>query len=355
MFTIMGFLVVLGVIIFVHEFGHYFAAISLGVKVEEFSIGFGKQIFGRRDSKGTWWRVRCFPLGGFVKMYGDKNTYSENDQKAIAAMSEDQKRKSFACKGAFSRALIIVAGPLANYLLAILIFTLLYLTSGVIVKQPAFVGSVAVDSPAYNAGLKEGDEIIKVGDIDVQDFFELRSIIASHQSESLKIYVKRGKDIINFSVKPELSESGRIVIGIKPDENKMERLSLGIGSSIARACIDVYGMTYNMTSGIIRMITSRSGASEMGGVISIAKESGRAMQEGSILIFIAFMSVNIGFMNLLPIPVLDGGRIVLIALESVFGGSLYKKLEHGLYLLGLIFVIFLIVISTLNDIKGLFL
>ncbi|MBP7190589.1 MAG: site-2 protease family protein [Rickettsiaceae bacterium] len=355
MFTLIGFLIVLGVIVFVHEYGHYFAAISLGVKVEEFSIGFGKQIFGRKDSRGTWWRVRIFPLGGFVKMYGDKDAYSRADEDAIAVMSKQEREKSFACKSAISRAVIIAAGPIANYILAIIIFTGLYLSAGKIVKQPAFVGEVFKNSPAYNAGIEKGDEIIRAMSFEVQDFFQLRSIIASHTSESIEMDVRRGSKILHFSIKPEISEDGRMIIGVRPDESKIERSKLGLVASFGAACADVYNITFNMVEGVARMVTSVSGAKQVGGVIAIAKESGRAMQHGSVLLFIAFMSVNIGFMNLLPIPVLDGGRLVLIALERLCSKSSYKKLERWLYIAGVVMVIFLIVISTLNDIKGLFL
>lgn len=349
--SIAGFLIVISVIIFIHEFGHYYTARICGVKVLEFSFGFGRVLFARVDKLGTSWTIRAFPLGGFVKMYGDRNATSLPDQMVIDSMTEKQKKQAFATQSILKRAFIIAAGPIANFVLAVVIFSGLYFVFGQIEVRP-IVGQVLPSSPAYIAGINQGDLILKVGPSKIKDFHDLRSVFLSFPNKELDIEVQRKGEIVNLKITPIL-KNNRGFVGIAPDLNETRKINIGPIDSILLALSDTYVTTITILGSIGDMLFNQEDVDNIGGVISVAKESGNALSQGSLLFFIAFLSINIGLMNLLPVPILDGGHLLFLLYEGVMGKKITGKLELSAYFIGGVVIIFLIVISTLNDIKSL--
>lgn len=346
-----SFIIVLGVIIFIHEFGHYYAARKCGVRVEEFSLGFGKVLWGRKDKAGTYWKIRAIPLGGFVKMYGDKNAASMTDQEFVDSMNAAQKKEAFSTQPLLNKAFIVGSGPLANFLLAVVIFASLYFVYGKIEIDPV-VGSVMSSSPAEVAGIKAGDVIIKLGDLQIKAFTDLRQVVLLSPNQELSMEIQRGGEVISLKVTP-MPKDQIGFIGVSPDLDKVKHVSVGVFDSILLAVRDTYVTSVAILDSIYDMIFGSRSTEHIGGIVSVAKESGRALSQGSLLLFIAFVSINIGLMNLLPIPILDGGHLLFLLYEAVVGKKMTSKIESIAYLIGMALIIFLVVISTLNDIKSL--
>lgn len=346
-----GFIIVLGVIIFIHEFGHYYAARKCGVRVEEFSLGFGRVIWGRKDKAGTYWKIRAIPLGGFVKMYGDKNAASITDQGLIDSMTAAQKKEAFSTQSILNKAFIVVAGPIANFLLAMVIFAGAYFVYGRVEIEPV-VGSVMLSSPASVAGIKAGDVIVKIDNIEVKAFTDLRKVVLRSPNQELSMEIQRDKEIISLKITPMLKDQIGF-IGIAPDQSKIKNINVGVIDSMLLAVRDTYVTSASILDSIYDMFFGSRSTEHIGGVVSVAKESGKALNQGSLLLFIAFVSINIGLMNLLPIPILDGGHLLFLLYEAVVGKKVTSKVESGAYFIGAAVIIFLVVISTLNDIKSL--
>ncbi|MES2214706.1 MAG: RIP metalloprotease RseP [Pseudomonadota bacterium] len=344
MLSLIGFIIVLGVIVFIHEFGHYYAAIRCGVKVETFSIGFGKKLWSRIDSKGTEWQVCAVPFGGFIKMEGDRSSNVSS-----------RHPSSFQKQNLAKRLIIVAAGPLANFLLAITILAGFYYQNGV-KAEPAIISEVIAESPAGAAKLQMGDKILKVDGIDISNFSEFRQIIASHPDQSLTLLLQRGEDIVSLKITPQLSKEQTGFIGVKAS-TIATRTELGILASISLATHDVLRTSHIILKALGQIVTGTRSMDQIGGALSIAKESGKSMEEGSasLLLFIAFISINIGLMNLIPLPLLDGGYILLMLFEAAIARRISEKVERIYYKLGLGSLIFLVVISTSNDIKSLLL
>jgi regulator of sigma E protease len=339
--SLIAFIIVLSVIVFVHEFGHYYAAIKCGVRVEIFSIGFGKVLCSYFDARGTKWQVCGVPLGGFVKMYGERG----------ANVFENQSL-SFQAQSLYKRILIVIAGPMANYLLAITILTGFYYTFGLQFTQ-AVVANVEKDSPAYHAGLQVDDKILAVGDIHISSFAELKQVIASHPNQLLVLSLERRNKLISLNITPKLSDENMGFIGVvAPKDSQI--IDLDMLDSIAQSCGDVVMISRLVLKSLWEIITGTRSIKQIGGMISVAHESGKSIKEGpaELLLFIAFISINIGLINLIPIPMLDGGYLLLMIYEALVGRKITIQAERIYYKLGVLSIIFLVVISTSNDIKS---
>ena len=349
--TVISFVIVIGIVVFVHEFGHYYAAIKCGVKVENFSLGFGKVIWSRSDSRGTQWQLRIIPIGGFVKMYGDQNVFSQQDNNlAHNIVTEDTY--SFHGQSILKRAIIVAAGPMANYIFATLAFALVYYVIGVADAIPV-IGSVIDDTPAFYSGLKVGDEILEVDGNKVTQFNDIRSIISLKANQKITLLVNRTDKLVDIEVVPALSPQGVGVIGIMPQA--IERRSISILESIKLSVFDALYISKLTCVAIWEMISGSRSSEQLGGVISIARESSQSMSNGvaDFVLFLAFISINIGMMNLLPLPVIDGGHLVLLAYEAISKQPASATFQRAYYQIGVVIIIFLIIISTLNDIKSL--
>ncbi len=365
-YYVVPFLVILGVLVFVHEFGHFIVARAFGIKVDEFSIGFGKKLFGIVDKKGTMWKICAIPLGGYVKMFGDENAASANSGKA-KKLSAAQKKVAFEFKHPFKKLLVVLAGPLFNYVFAALVFAGVFFFVGR-VYVPSTVGCVMEGSPAFEAGILAGDKIISVDGNNVNTFDELRNEVALSVGEITKVEVDRAGKIISFDVPlRELvdpssnnadKEVKRKMLGVvSVDKTLTDMKKLGFLSALKEGVVESYDVTVLTLRGVGQMITGQRSGEDVGGIIRIAELSGEVSKNKSMadfLMFMALLSVNLGLINLFPIPVLDGGHIVIYAIETITRKKVGDKLKEMLAKFGFAIIMALLIFATYNDIARFF-
>tara|TARA_Y100000590_G_scaffold155209_1_gene178405 strand:+ start:1717 stop:2823 length:1107 start_codon:yes stop_codon:yes gene_type:complete len=365
---IIPFLILITVVVFIHEYGHYYFAKKFGVGVTDFSIGFGKEIFGWNDKSGTRWKICWLPLGGYVKFFGDRNVFSQSEQEEIInKYDEEDRNKLFILKPLYQRSLIVAAGPLANFVLAIIIFSLIYMLSG---KDftPAIIDEVQKDSPAYNAGFQKNDKIISIDNKKVQSILEVSTFINASSSENIKFEVLRNNEEITIMVQPILIEAKdtlgnqvkKRIIGIKlsPINNQLQKKTLGPSQSVYYSIKEVWFVTVTSLKYVGKMITGSGDSSQLGGPIRIAKITGQVAEYGLVPFFsiMAYISISLGLINLFPIPMLDGGHLMFYFFERILGRPLSQKTQEGFFRIGLFLLISLMFFVTFNDLKeiGLF-
>ena len=362
---ILPFIVLILIVVFIHEYGHYYFARKYGVGVTDFSIGFGKEIFGWNDKSGTRWKICWIPLGGYVKFFGDRNVYSQTDHDEILRKYDKiDQQKLFTLKPLYQRALIVFGGPLANFLLAIVIFFLIYTFIG---KDftPAVINEVQKNSPAMIGGLKEGDVILEIDENKVQSIMDVSKFITMSTDDFVSFKVKRSYDeiILNIQPKKVLGEDNlgnkinKRIVGIKlgPYNNEINHVKLGPAQSLLHAINEVYYVSISSLKYIGGMIIGKADTSQLGGPIRIAKISGQVADLG-LLAFIsmmAYISISLGLVNLFPIPMLDGGHLMFYAIEKVLGRPLSQKTQEGFFRIGMFLLITLMFFTTFNDLKDL--
>ena len=365
---ILPFIALIVVVVFIHEYGHYYFAKRFGVGVTDFSIGFGKEIFGWNDKSGTRWKVCVIPLGGYVKFFGDRNVYSQADNdKIIKEYSKKDQDKLFVLKPLYQRALIVFGGPLANFLLAILIFSSVYMFVG---KDftPAVINEVQKDSPAMIAGVKENDIIVSIDGNEVTSIMEVSKFIMMSTDKFINFTVNRYDQDLIFRVKPNIVEGednlgnkiSKRMVGIKLGayNNEVNHVKLGPAKALFYAVNEVYYVSTSSLKYIGSMLTGKGDSSQLGGPIRIAKISGQVAEFG-ILPFIslmAYISISLGLINLFPIPMLDGGHLMFYGIEKVLGRPLSQKTQEGFFRIGMFLLLSLMFFTTFNDLKdvGLF-
>ena len=365
---ILPFIALIVVVVFIHEYGHYYFAKRYGVGVTDFSIGFGKEMFGWNDKSGTRWKVCAIPLGGYVKFFGDRNVYSQADnEKIINEFSKEDQDKLFVLKPLYQRALIVFGGPLANFLLAILIFFSVYMFVG---KDftPAVINEVQKDSPAMIAGLKDNDIVVSIDDNKVKSIMEVSKFIMMSTDEFINFTVNRSNQDLTFRVKPNVIKSedelgnkiNKRMVGIKLGayNNEVNHVKLGPTKALFYAVNEVYYVSISSLKYIGSMLTGNGDSSQLGGPIRIAKISGQVAEFG-ILPFIslmAYISISLGLINLFPIPMLDGGHLMFYGIEKVLGHPLSQKTQEGFFRIGMFLLLSLMFFTTFNDLKdiGLF-
>ena len=365
---IIPFLVLILVVVFIHEYGHYYFAKRYGVGVTDFSIGFGKEMFGWNDKSGTRWKVCVIPLGGYVKFFGDRNVYSQADnEKIIKEYSKEDQDKLFVLKPLYQRALIVFGGPLANFLLAILIFFSVDTFAG---KDftPAVINEVQKNSPAMVAGLKDNDIVVSIDGNEVTSIMEVSKYIMMSTDEFINFTVNRYDQNLTFRVKPNIVEGednlgnkiSKRMIGIKLGayNNEVNHVKLGPTKALFYAVNEVYYVSTSSLKYIGSMLTGNGDTSQLGGPIRIAKISGQVAEFG-ILPFIslmAYISISLGLINLFPIPMLDGGHLMFYGIEKVLGRPLSQKTQEGFFRIGMFLLLSLMFFTTFNDLKdvGLF-
>jgi len=365
---ILPFVALIVVVVFIHEYGHYYFAKRYGVGVTDFSIGFGKEMFGWNDKSGTRWKVCVVPLGGYVKFFGDRNVYSQADNdKIIKEYSKEDQDKLFVLKPLYQRALIVFGGPLANFLLAILIFFSVYTFAG---KDftPAVINEVQKDSPAMVAGLKDNDIVVSIDGNEVTSIMEVSKYIMMSTDEFINFTVNRYDQNLTFRVKPNIVEGednlgnkiSKRMIGIKLGayNNEVNHVKLGPTKALFYAVNEVYYVSTSSLKYIGSMLTGNGDTSQLGGPIRIAKISGQVAEFG-ILPFIslmAYISISLGLINLFPIPMLDGGHLMFYGIEKVLGRPLSQKTQEGFFRIGMFLLLSLMFFTTFNDLKdvGLF-
>ena len=365
---ILPFIALIVVVVFIHEYGHYYFAKRFGVGITDFSIGFGKELFGWNDKSGTRWKICIIPLGGYVKFFGDRNVYSQADnEKIIKEYSKEDQDKLFVLKPLYQRALIVFGGPLANFLLAILIFFSVYTFAG---KDftPAVINEVQKDSPAMVAGLKDNDIIVSIDGSKVKSIMEVSKFIMMSTDEFINFTVNRYDQDLIFKVKPNLVEGEdnlgnkitKRMVGIKLGayNNEVNHVKLGPAKALFYAANEVYYVSISSLKYIGSMIFGSGDSSQLGGPIRIAKISGQVAEFG-ILPFIslmAYISISLGLINLFPVPMLDGGHLMFYGIEKVLGRPLSQKVQEGFFRIGMFLLLSLMFFTTFNDLKdvGLF-
>jgi regulator of sigma E protease len=358
---VVPFLFVLTIVVFFHELGHFMMARWCGIKVVVFSIGFGPEIAGFYDRYGTRWKISAIPLGGYVKFFGDDNAASTPDHAAAAAMSEAEKKDSFIFQPIRSRAAVVAAGPIANFILAITIFAVIFMTIG---KQSttARVDTVQPGSAAQTAGFKPGDLVLAINGEKIESFSDMQRIVSISAGEPLTIEVDRGGVQVALKAVPQLKE-------LKDNFGNVHRLGvLGISRSMApgdiktekagpvRAVVMGAQETWFVVDRTMAYITGvfvgREAADQLGGPIRIAQVSGQVATAGFGALFhlTAVLSISIGLLNLFPIPLLDGGHLLFYAIEAIRGRPLSERAQELGFRIGLAIVVMLMIFATFNDI-----
>ena len=359
------FLILIMIVVFVHEYGHYYFAKRYGVGITDFSIGFGREIFGWNDKSGTRWKICWIPLGGYVKFFGDRNVFSQTEQQEVVdKYSEEDKNKLFILKPLYQRSLIVAAGPLANFVLAILIFTMINLFVGKDMT-PAIIAEVQKDSPAFVSGFKKNDKILLIDNKKVESILQVSTFINTSTSEIIEFKILRNDQEFFLSVKPNLvlSEDAlgnsvkKRMIGIKLSllNNEYQKQPLGPSKAIYYSIKEVWFVTVTSLNYLGKIIIGSGDSSQLGGPIKIAKITGQVAEHGIIpfLSIMAYISISLGLINLFPIPMLDGGHLMFYFFEKVLGRPLSQKIQEGSFRIGLLLLFSLMFFVTFNDLKDL--
>jgi len=354
------FLLVLTLVVFIHELGHFLIARWCGVVVKAFSIGFGPEIFGFYDKHGTRWRFAWIPLGGYVKFMDDDNAASMPSPEALERMTPEERRSSFHTKPVWQRASVVAAGPIANFLLAIAIYAGLNMAVGIRV-MPAYVEKVVPDSPAAKAGFEPGDKIVAIDAAPVESFDDLQRIVAPNAGRELTFKVERNGETIDVKVTPAMDEQRdpfgrnfkRGLIGIQRSNapEKWQTYTVGPIDAVARGVQETWSNISQTVAGLGDMISGRQSAEQMGGPILMAEVTAKVAGLGiePLLRWIALISANIGFLNLLPIPVLDGGHLLFYGVEAIRRKPLSDRFQQVGFQIGLAFIIALMIFVNFND------
>jgi len=355
-YNIVQFLFVLTVLVYVHEWGHYWVARRNNVRVEVFSIGFGPEIFGWTNDAGTRWKISAIPLGGYVKMLGQSDLPEDGENAEI--INDEDKPYSFQHKTLAQRSAIVFAGPLANFILAVVLFTGLIIAVGT-PKHYAGVGNVQKNSAAAEAGFKIGDRIIEINGKNVTWFSDLVRIVSDSPGASLEITVVRDKIERILTAIPKTStrsdKNGNAIeigiLGIRFDPKQVEHEHHPPWTATWMGVQQTAALTNNLLSYLGEMLTGQRGAEELGGPLRIAQLTGQMARSGfdDLIFFMAALSVNLGLINLFPIPLLDGGHLMYFAAEAVRGRPLGPRAQNYGFRLGLILVLLLMVFATWND------
>lgn len=349
------FIAVISIVVFVHEYGHYWVARRCGVKIEAFSIGFGGELFGWNDKRGTRWKVCWLPLGGYVKMFGDGNAASMPGE-TVNEMTDAEKKVAFYHQSVNKRMAIVVAGPAANYLFAIAVLTVLFIFQGMPYTAPDISG-VLENGVAAKAGLMKGDHVVAVDGSQIDRFEDIKRIVALNQGSPMSVDVLRNNAPMTFTLTPEVvtmtdrfggeHKIGRI--GITSDKLDYKKWSPPM--AVYHAVDETWNMTTATLKAVGQMILGTRGTEELGGPLRIAEMSGHVAEDGvvSLIWFMGVISINLGFINLFPIPLLDGGHLAFYAIEKLRGRPLHDRIQDMGMRVGMALVLSLMVFSTWND------
>jgi regulator of sigma E protease len=366
-FYVIPFVIVLSIVVFIHEFGHFIVGRWCGVKVDAFSIGFGPELFARTDRHGTRWRVAAIPLGGYVKFHGDANGASVPDPEAVASMPAAERAVTFAAQPVWKRSAIVFAGPFANFVLAVAIFTGIFAFYGRTVLAPR-VGSVVAGGAGEAAGFKAGDLVLTIDGAPVPTFSRMQEIVSAAADTRLVFVVRRGGEDVTIPATPAWREVSSAVgkvrmgmLGLKasssPEDVHEERY--GLVQSVGLAVEETWEIIRRTGSYIGGLASGRESADQLSGPIGIAQISGQMAQAAAkvgfapFLNLIALLSVSVGLLNLFPVPLLDGGHLLFFGIEAIRGRALNDRAQEVAFRLGLAMVGTLMMFSTYNDLARL--
>jgi regulator of sigma E protease len=348
--TAVAFVVVLGVLVFVHEFGHYFAARLCRVHVEVFSIGFGRAIATWTDRVGTVWKLAWLPLGGYVKLHGLERAQDASAETQAGWLTG----RTFHDKHVGARAIVVAAGPAANFVLAVVLFTGLFLVAGRPVTLPV-VSQILADSPAAHAGLQVSDEITAIDGSPTHSFEDIQRIVSVHPAETLSLTIRRGDATLTLPVTTAAREADGSRIGMLGIGGKVDYRPVGVAGALLGGVQQTWDVTRETVVGVAQMISGKRGTDDLGGPLRIAQLSGQVAEMGlpSLISFIAVLSVNLGLINLFPIPVLDGGHLLFYLAEALRGRPLSQRAQEYGFRAGLALLAALFVFATWNDLTHL--
>lgn len=358
---VVPFLFVLTIVVFFHELGHFLVARWCGIRVMVFSIGFGPELVGFNDKHGTRWKLAAIPLGGYVKFFGDENAASVPDTAASASMSSEERKVSFQHQPVWSRAAVVAAGPIANFILAIVIFAGIFALYG---KQTmtARVDIVEPSSVAEAAGFKPGDLVVAIDGHKVSDFADMQRLVSISAGQTLDFTVDRGGTSIALKATPALKEIkdnfGNVhrigVLGIRrlsvPEDLKTQKMDPF--TALVQGTGEAWFIVHHTISYLGGVVTGREAADQLGGPLRIAELSGQVASVSIVALIhlAAALSVSIGLLNLFPIPLLDGGHLLFYAIEAARGRPLSERAQEVGFRIGLAIVVMLMVFATFNDI-----
>ena len=358
--TLMSFLVVLTVVVFIHELGHFLVGRLCGVGVTAFSLGFGKELVGWTDRHGTRWKISAIPLGGYVKFVGDLNAASVPDQEHLGQMSAAERAVSFPHQSVAKRAAIVAAGPIANFILAIAIFAGFNYFSGRLVLEPR-IEAVQPGSAAEKAGFQPRDLILTIDGKRIETFADMQVLVSSSAGENLVFTVDRAGQPVTLNAVPSFVERttpfGKQRIGLlgveaSRDPEAVKRVSYSFAGALKAGVSETWNLVDRTFNFLRRLILGWESADQLSGPIGIARASGAAFDVGgvySLVTLIGFMSVSIGLINLFPIPLLDGGHLLFYAIEAVRGRPLSEKAQEIGFRIGFAIVAMLMIFATWND------
>lgn len=363
-YYVIPFVCLLGVLVFVHEFGHYIVAKLCGVKVDEFSIGFGKKIWGFRDRSGTEWKLSVIPLGGYCKFLGDGDEASSSG--SATAIPEEEKKYAFAFQNPFKKLAIVIAGPAANYLFAIVVFTCVFFFLGKI-DFPPVVGEVVQGGAAEQAGILKGDRILKVNGKEVKSFSELQQEVDMNRADKISIELKRNDKVVNLKFPLKViavdgdinnSDKPRPMLGIRSlNMVEIEIVKIPFWTAVRDSFAETWRITEVTLRGVGQIFSGKRDADEVGGIVRIAEMSGDISRDSGFIdfvIFMALLSINLGLINLFPIPLLDGGHVIIYLIEIVTGRELNENFKDYVFKFGLFLILSLMLFATYNDFARLF-
>lgn len=361
--TIIPFLFVLTVVVFVHEMGHYLVGRWCGIGVKAFSIGFGPELIGFDDRRGTRWKLSAIPLGGYVKFVGDMNATSAPDAGEIEALSDEEKKVAFHTQPVWKRALTVFAGPAFNFLLTIAVFAVMFSIYGKVVSEPV-VAEVRPDSPAAAAGFQPGDRFVSVDGTPVESFADVQRLVSGRTGDPIVFVLARDGREVTTTATPELMEQtdalGNVVkigvIGVvsTPETAQSRVVAFTPGAAVAEAVVETGHIVVRTGQFLKRFVVGREDKCQLGGPIKIAKISGQAAKLGFewLVQLVALLSVGIGVLNLLPIPPLDGGHLVFYAVEAIKGRPVSERAMEAMYRAGFFLVLAFMGFVFWNDLFG---
>ena len=356
---ILPFLIMLTVLVFVHEMGHFWVARRCGVRVEVFSIGFGPEIFGWNDRNGTRWRFSAVPIGGYVKMFGEQASGADVNVEA-PVISESERAESFAAKTLAQRSAIVFAGPAANFVLAVVLLAGMFMVVGQ-PFTPADISAVQPGSAADKAGLEPGDVIVAINGTEIERFEQVVSIVQIAPGQSLEIEVERGGRRVVLNAVAGFHEFedrfgntqtiGRLGVSRGGGDRKLVRHDPA--TAVWRASVETVVLSGRILDFVWQMITGTRTTKELGGPIRIAQMSSDMWQLGieSMIMFTVALSINLGLLNLFPVPMLDGGHLLFYFFEAIRGKPLGERTQEYGFRIGIVMVLGLMVFATWNDLE----
>ena len=365
-YYVVPFLILLGILVFVHEFGHFIVARKSGVAVSAFSIGFGKELWSKTDKQGTVWKISAIPLGGYCQFLGDADASSSTSDVDLSKYSEEEQKHLFFTQKPEKKLLIAFAGPLFNYLFAFVVYFGLFFFLGSY-DIPPVVSGVIENSPAERAGIMVDDQILEINGTKIEHWNDISKEVSA-AIDSVQLKIQRNEEILEMNVPLEVIDYAfdeneepikRKMLGIKGDAQYFHVVkdNFHFGSSVVRAATEIYNITDLTLRGVGQMLLGKRSGEDVGGIIRIAEMSGDISKKRGLWNFLSFMallSVNLGLINLFPIPLLDGGHVIIYLLEIISRRELNAKIKDYLFKVGLGLILFLMVFATWNDVRHLF-